>query len=88
MSVSFRAVQWNQRKIIYDAFLIAGSLGLETPQNSEQKTQVFNSAALVGPSGAFLARYDKIHLVPFGEYVPFQSLLFFAEKLYFSLQQF
>ncbi len=29
-----------------------------------------NSAMLLGPSGEYLGRYDKINLVPFGEYVP------------------
>jgi apolipoprotein N-acyltransferase len=40
-----------------------------------------NSAGLLGPTGDQLSRYDKMHLVPFGEYVPFKRLLFFAESL-------
>jgi apolipoprotein N-acyltransferase len=41
----------------------------------------YNSALVVGADGARVGRYDKIHLVPFGEYIPFQNLLFFAHKL-------
>ncbi|HUS19469.1 MAG TPA: apolipoprotein N-acyltransferase [Terriglobales bacterium] len=63
-----------------NAFIIAGSLGLRSPTGGGDY-DIFNSATLVAPSGAFLARYDKVHLVPFGEYVPFQELLFFAKNL-------
>jgi apolipoprotein N-acyltransferase len=43
--------------------------------------QDYNSALIVSADGARVGRYDKIHLVPFGEYVPFSRLLFFARKL-------
>ena len=37
--------------------------------------RVYNSAVLVGPDGTAADVYDKHHLVPFGEYVPFGDLL-------------
>jgi apolipoprotein N-acyltransferase len=40
-----------------------------------------NSVGLVNPQGEIISRYDKQHLVPFGEYIPFKKLLFFADSL-------
>ena len=40
----------------------------------------YNSAYLLAPGGT-LARYDKRHLVPFGEYIPFQGLFSWMDKL-------
>ena len=45
------------------------------------KPKMLNSAYLISPYRDIMARYDKIHLVPFGEYVPFSNILFFVEKL-------
>lgn len=35
----------------------------------------YNSAVLLSPSGEFVSQYDKIHLVPFGEYLPLADWL-------------
>lgn len=45
------------------------------------RKRAYNSAVLVDASGEFQGRYDKIHLVPFGEYIPLKSLFFFMEKI-------
>jgi apolipoprotein N-acyltransferase len=44
-------------------------------------TKYYNSAFLIGTDGRTVSGYRKIHLVPFGEYVPFKRLLFFAGPL-------
>jgi apolipoprotein N-acyltransferase len=63
-----------------DAPLMVG--GLAADYSSEENTWLdYNAAIIVGPDGGRVGRYEKIHLVPFGEYVPFQRLLFFARKL-------
>ncbi len=45
------------------------------------RVEYFNSAYLIGPEGNVYGRYDKAHLVPFGEYVPFKKWLPFIGKM-------
>jgi apolipoprotein N-acyltransferase len=65
---------------------IIGAIGTE--QRSKVEMDIFNSAALVSPSGDWTARYDKIHLVPFGEFLPFPKIFSFAGGLTREVGQF
>jgi apolipoprotein N-acyltransferase len=62
--------------------------GSPTYVRADGQDQMYNSAFLVGPEGTVRGRYDKIHLVPFGEYMPFRRLLFFLDKLVYGIGDF
>jgi len=74
------ALQMIADMLKHKAILITGAIReerriSETPQGPQGQRQYYNSAQVVGADGSILASADKVHLVPFGEYLPFSDLL-------------
>jgi apolipoprotein N-acyltransferase len=63
------------------AVLVVGAVGIDGYDALRQRPtgpeapRLFDSAFLFDAQGRSLGRYDKSHLVPFGEYLPFRSIL-------------
>ncbi|MGA1981042.1 MAG: apolipoprotein N-acyltransferase [Acidobacteriaceae bacterium] len=64
-----------------DAPIIVGDVAFVADPGVERRYDQYNSASFVAPDGSFVGRYDKMHLVPFGEYTPYKRLFFFAGSL-------
>jgi len=56
-------------------------------EDPEKADRLWNAAFLVS-GGKTIGHYDKIRLVPFGEYVPLRKMLFFAKKLVRAVGEF
>ena len=70
-----------------NTWVVTGAIG-NNPRKNGAASEVYNSAALISPTGEWTARYDKVHLVPFGEYLPFPKLFAFAGGLTKEVGQF
>lgn len=55
--------------------LITGAMRREPSSSGESDARVFNSALVLNGDGQIIAARDKTHLVPFGEFLPFQKYL-------------
>jgi apolipoprotein N-acyltransferase len=56
------------------ALLVVGGVGLDF-DDAARPRHYYDSAYAIDPVAGFTDRYDKTHLVPFGEYVPFRGLI-------------
>jgi apolipoprotein N-acyltransferase len=71
--------------------LLIGSDQVETLRPvpaAKPESRLYNAAYLIKPDGSTAAVYRKMHLVPFGEYVPFSRLLYFIGPLVEAVSDF
>ena len=64
-----------------NAPVIVGTTGIDADRAVKRGYDLYNSADFIAPDGRVVGRYDKMHLVPFGEYTPYKRLFFFAGSL-------
>jgi apolipoprotein N-acyltransferase len=61
-------------------FLVGATALFVDKKGDDKVLERYNSAVLIGESGQIRGRYDKIHRVPFGEYVPFLDIFPWMNK--------
>jgi len=69
-----------------DTYLLFG--GVIAKQPKAENSGLSNSAILLSPEGKVISVYDKIHLVPYGEYVPLKKLFPFIDKMVTAIGDF
>lgn len=72
------------RSVVIDTARRAGRrllFGSPSYEKRGENISYSNSAFLLGPDGTVSGRYDKVHLVPYGEYVPLRRFFPFIGKL-------
>lgn len=59
---------------------LSTSLLVGSPREDYEHRKFYNTAFLFGPKGRLHLFHDKLHLVPFGEYVPYKNLFPFLQN--------
>jgi len=63
-------------------------IGSPTVEVDKYREHYYNSAYLISPEGDIASRTDKVHLVPFGEYVPLKKWLPFIKHIVAQVGEF
>jgi len=63
------------------AYLCFGFVDFRPAHGKELERAPYNSIGMLSPEGRAISQYDKIHLVPFGEYIPYERFFFFVDKI-------
>ncbi|OHB99229.1 MAG: apolipoprotein N-acyltransferase [Planctomycetes bacterium RIFCSPLOWO2_12_FULL_39_13] len=81
-----REIDWLSKESVHNlankthANLLVGGTAIDIDIN-KKKTSYYNTAFYYNRNGKFVDRYDKIHLVPFGEFIPFEGYFPFLSHL-------
>ncbi len=65
----------------HKAAVLAGTMGSVYLDQSKKKIGITNRSFLVDDKGRAASFYDKVHLVPFGEYVPYNYIFFWVRAV-------